>query len=278
MAEFPALTLWTDAYLSDTRRLTTLEHGAYLLLLMEAWRRPNCDLPDDDRLLARMAGLPEAEWADIKPIIMAFWKFDGRGKVWKQKRLTKERDAARNRSKSQRDKATKRWDKTKNGDAGASAGQSPDDASTVTVTVTANIEEGSEANASAAEDGVKPLPEAPPETPPLTAVDLTKAVFDTGRRILAAAGKTDAQARAMLGKWRQTYRDGPVLNVLARCEVERPEAPIPWITAALQTESRLQGSSGHERTFPNERRGVAELAFDVANELDDADAWRSQNR
>lgn len=116
MAQFPALTLWTDAYLSDTRHLSTLEHGAYLLLLMEAWRRPNCDLPDDDRFLARLAGVGADEWAGIKPVVMEFWTRDGRSKTWKQKRLTKERDAAKKRSKSQRDKIAKRWDKTKKDD------------------------------------------------------------------------------------------------------------------------------------------------------------------
>ena len=116
MAQFPALTLWTDAYLSDTRHLSTLEHGAYLLLLMEAWRRPNCDLPDDDRFLARLAGVSADEWAEIKPVVMEFWTRDGRSKTWKQKRLTKERDAAKKRSKSQRDKIAKRWDKTKKTD------------------------------------------------------------------------------------------------------------------------------------------------------------------
>jgi hypothetical protein len=42
MAEFPALPLWTDAYLGDTRHLSQSEHGAYLLLLITAWRTPNC--------------------------------------------------------------------------------------------------------------------------------------------------------------------------------------------------------------------------------------------
>lgn len=119
MAEFPALTLWTDAYLSDTRHLSTVEHGAYLLLLMEAWRRPHCDLPDDDTILARLSGLSAKEWAKIKPVVMAFWTRDGRSKTWSQKRLFQERSKARVRSKSASDNSSKRWNKTKKSDADA---------------------------------------------------------------------------------------------------------------------------------------------------------------
>lgn len=136
MAEFPALTLWTDSYLADTRMLSTIEHGAYLLLLMEAWRRPHCDLPDDDKILARLAGLARDEWDEIKPTIMGFWTYDGRSKTWHQKRLRKERDAARVRSKSAKDKAAKRWNKAKNDDAGALPNECPDDASTATAIIT----------------------------------------------------------------------------------------------------------------------------------------------
>ena len=53
MAQFPVLPLWTDAYLGDTTHLTTIEHGAYMLLLMVSWRSPDCRLPDDDAMLAR---------------------------------------------------------------------------------------------------------------------------------------------------------------------------------------------------------------------------------
>jgi uncharacterized protein YdaU (DUF1376 family) len=141
MAEFPALTLWTDSYLADTRTLTTLEHGAYLLLLMEAWRRPHCDLPDDDAILAKLAGLSTAEWAKIKTTILAYWKLDGRRKTFTQKRLLKERDAARKRSKSQKDKAAKRWNNTEKGDAPAIPRQSHGNASTATATA---IEEDTE--------------------------------------------------------------------------------------------------------------------------------------
>ena len=53
MAEFPALPLFTDALLGDTTHLDATEFGAYLLMLIVAWRSPDCALPDDDRYLAR---------------------------------------------------------------------------------------------------------------------------------------------------------------------------------------------------------------------------------
>lgn len=143
MAEFPALTLWTDAYLSDTRSLSTLEHGAYLLLLMEAWRRPNCDLPNDDAILARLTGLNFDEWMEIRETILSFWTFDGRSKTFKQKRLMFERDRARVRSKSARDKAAKRWDKTKDKDTAALPGECPDDAPTAHCSLLTGIGEES---------------------------------------------------------------------------------------------------------------------------------------
>lgn len=138
MADFPALPLWTDAYLADTRHLSTLEHGAYLLLMMEAWRRPHCDLPDDDRILARLAGLNEEQWIECKSTIMEMWNLDGRRKTWTQKRLLKERSYVKGKSKVQRDKALKRWNNSKNDDAAALPDtmpeRCPDDAPTPTPT------------------------------------------------------------------------------------------------------------------------------------------------
>jgi uncharacterized protein YdaU (DUF1376 family) len=109
MAEFPALPLWTDAYLADTRHLKRDQHGAYLLLLMEAWRRIDCSLPDDDKVLATLACASPEEWARLKPVVMAFWKRDGRKKVWRQKRLSSERSYVEFKRASNRHKAVSRW-------------------------------------------------------------------------------------------------------------------------------------------------------------------------
>ena len=115
MADFPALPLWTDAYLADTRHLTTLQHGAYLLLLMEAWRRPSCTLPDDDALLARLSGLTPQEWRASRDVVLAFWDRDGRRHEWKQKRLIRERDYVSQKRASQKGRIAKRWEATKKG-------------------------------------------------------------------------------------------------------------------------------------------------------------------
>lgn len=134
MAEFPAMPLWTDAYLADTRHLNTLEHGAYLLLLMESWRRSRCSLPDDDDMLARLAGLQLDEWAEIRPVVMGFWTLDRRSKEWTQTRQKKERCFVEVRSRLQSDRAKSGWNKRKNFDAAAMPDRCRIDAPTPTPT------------------------------------------------------------------------------------------------------------------------------------------------
>tara|TARA_R110000787_G_scaffold29198_1_gene79297 strand:+ start:127 stop:792 length:666 start_codon:yes stop_codon:yes gene_type:complete len=102
MAQFPALPLFTDAYLGDTTHLTTIEHGAYLLLLIVAWRSKGCKLPDDDKMLARYTKLSTAQWLRIKPVVLEFFTvengylFQGRllDELDTVKRLTMQRSNA----------------------------------------------------------------------------------------------------------------------------------------------------------------------------------------
>lgn len=90
MAEYPALPLFTDAYMADTRHLTPAQHGAYLLLLMTAWRMPDCKLPNDDTFLCRCASMDRRVWDNNRDVIMSFWKQDDLQK-WYQARLLDER-------------------------------------------------------------------------------------------------------------------------------------------------------------------------------------------
>ncbi len=89
MAEFPALPLWTDAFLGDTIHLNAEETGAYLMLLMVMWRTGDCTLPDDDVKLARWARCSPKAWSRIRPTILEF--LSPIGDRWTQKRLKDER-------------------------------------------------------------------------------------------------------------------------------------------------------------------------------------------
>ena len=50
----PYIPLFVADYLADTSHLSTLEHGAYLLLIMNYWQRGE-SLPCGDMQLARIA-------------------------------------------------------------------------------------------------------------------------------------------------------------------------------------------------------------------------------
>ncbi len=129
MAQFPAMPLWTDAYLGDTLHLSLEEHGAYLKMLMIAWRSPECCLPDNDHRIATMLGITTARWRDkIRPAIAPFWTIDAG--TWRQKRLTKEREFSSKSIAKQREKAKQRWagkslESPRSGDAVAGAAGMP---------------------------------------------------------------------------------------------------------------------------------------------------------
>jgi uncharacterized protein YdaU (DUF1376 family) len=58
-------------YQADTQHLTTLEHGAYMLLIMHYWRHG--ELPDNDSALAKIAKLRIDKWKRLAPTIRAFF-------------------------------------------------------------------------------------------------------------------------------------------------------------------------------------------------------------
>lgn len=238
MAEFPALPLWTDAYLADTRHLSTMQHGAYLLLLMEAWRRPNTDLPDDDTLLARLAGMSAEEWTREKPVVMSFWRLDGRTKTWQQKRLNDEKSYVTKKGKQQRSNAKSRWAKEK----GASRGNANPDANA--------MPEASQT------DAPTPTPTPTPITPPKGGVGdpQPQRNFEGWERTLL--GLDDIRFTNLgvspMGPMVQLQIDGfdlisevlPVVEAdLARAKTQGRLNKLAWSTIAKKVrEARLPGS------------------------------------
>src|SRR3989337_2406674 len=83
--------LYVGDYLKDTRHLSTQEHGAYFLLLIDMWTKGG-SLPDSDPDLARIAGLSLSDWSATRSRIDPF--FDVANGVWTHSRITKELDRA----------------------------------------------------------------------------------------------------------------------------------------------------------------------------------------
>jgi uncharacterized protein YdaU (DUF1376 family) len=84
--------LYIGDYLADTGHLSAAEHGAYLLLLMQQWRRGW--LPDDDMQLARMVRMRVENWRRIAGNVRAFFDAGEMPGTLQQKRLHAEREKA----------------------------------------------------------------------------------------------------------------------------------------------------------------------------------------
>lgn len=88
--------LYIADYMADTAHLTTVEHGAYLLLIMTYWQRGEA-LPDDDKKLARIAGLQGRNWARVREEVEAFFTVkDGK---WVHSRIERQLSTLRAQSK-----------------------------------------------------------------------------------------------------------------------------------------------------------------------------------
>jgi uncharacterized protein YdaU (DUF1376 family) len=103
--------LYVADYLADTSRLTTEQHGAYLLLLMDYWR--NGPPPDDDFILQQITKLRPDAWSNAKAVLKQFFQVENG--EWKHSRVEKELSDAKDKKERQtaraRAGAEKRWSK-----------------------------------------------------------------------------------------------------------------------------------------------------------------------
>ncbi len=72
----PWMPLYIADYLADTGDLSTLEHGAYLLLIMTYWQKGG--LPSDDAKLSRIVRMTPAQWSKVKPSLATYFDAEWR--------------------------------------------------------------------------------------------------------------------------------------------------------------------------------------------------------
>jgi len=83
--------LYIGDYLADTGHLTTVQHGAYLLLIMHYWMKGG--LPNDDRQLMAIARMTEQEWSTNCQTLATFF-----ASGWRHSRIDAELLKARSLS------------------------------------------------------------------------------------------------------------------------------------------------------------------------------------
>jgi uncharacterized protein YdaU (DUF1376 family) len=236
MAEFPALPLWTDAYLGDTTHLKTIEHGAYLLLLMTAWRTRDCTLPDDDRLLARYARCQSNQWKRMRPVLSEF--FEIKNGFWTQKRLRDERvfvEQVRQRQ-SEKGKLSARAKALKNNGRHSTTVKSGSTQVATEGQPDFNLPSPSPSPSSEDKESsaAEPLRNDP-----------VKELFELGVSILTNAGLSEERARSLIGKWRKAKGEGDVLTGFIECRNQKISNPVEWLTKRFKS-ARWVSSGGYE--------------------------------
>lgn len=105
--------LYIADYLADTTRLTTEQHGAYMLIIMDYWR--NGAPPDDDNVLANITKLTPNAWRKHRVSLSKLFTIDGG--EWKHKRIDDELKKASDNATAYANRAKvaaeKRWNKDK---------------------------------------------------------------------------------------------------------------------------------------------------------------------
>lgn len=116
--------LYIGDYLADTTRLTTEQHGAYLLLIMDYWRSGK--LPDNDAVLSQITRMSPNAWSNARAMLEQFFTIDDG--FWTHSRIDKELEAAQKNKDAASLKAAKaafaRWNKDNN-DAPSNATSMP---------------------------------------------------------------------------------------------------------------------------------------------------------
>jgi uncharacterized protein YdaU (DUF1376 family) len=213
MAALPYMPLYVADYLADAAHLTTTQHGAYLLLIMNYWQRGQ-PLPDDDRRLASIARLGPREWARSRAVLAEF--FEVAGGVWVHNRIA--RELARVADKSLKSKrAAQASVKRRFGERSADVEPTDTDTSKSSVDKSTGGE------------------------PP----DPLKAMFDCGLALLTSTGTPERQARSLLGKWKKAKGELEVLIALEDCRAKRIEQPVEWMEKRLKS-ARYVSASGYE--------------------------------
>lgn len=131
----PWMPLYVADYLADTGHLSTVEHGAYMLLIMHYWQKGG--LPNDPKRLASIARASLEQWLEIEPTLIELFGVD-----WTHARIDEEL-AKSAKAYEKRALAGSRGGLAKASNATAMLQQNPSNALPSTITLTKKVSSSS---------------------------------------------------------------------------------------------------------------------------------------
>jgi uncharacterized protein YdaU (DUF1376 family) len=111
MAAIPYMPFYVADYLADAGHLTTIQHGAYVLMLMNYWQRGKA-LPSSDAALMSITRLSKSDWSQNRETLMEF--FTEVSGTLVNKRTEKELAKFRDKSSQSKSAANARWGNMQN--------------------------------------------------------------------------------------------------------------------------------------------------------------------
>lgn len=235
--------LFIGDYLKDTARLSTEQHGAYLLLIMDYWT--NGAPADDDEELAAITRLDPKTWRKHRAKIERFFQVEG-GR-WNHKRIDAELSSAQGKSDKAAEKASAaarvRWERER--------GRSPDPDAPRTARRNApsNAPSTSQAHARGMlEECLSPSPSAESSDPNGSAGkpasdgegsspagdDRARAWRLTLKVLMDRGGFSESRARPIVGKWAKAHDPAHVAQAAEAAWHAGTLDPVSYITAALE--------------------------------------------
>ena len=252
--------LYIGDYLGDTMRLSTLQHGAYLLLLMECWRQGH--VPTEPKALAAITKLTLRAWqAEASEALLPMFYLHDDGS-YHQKRVDQERAKAGLISAKRREAARTRHSKP---DANEVQTRSKPDA---------NAEQMHEDSRASALQSQSPSSFLRSEDTPALRSGASNGnqaakddLWSSGLAVLHhLTGRPVSACRQLVGRMVKGA-DGDCSVVLAaihRAEAERPGDTVPWITAAIAASRRNhEGRIAEDWDLPNFNQAALDAMGDA---------------
>jgi len=239
MAALPYMQLYVADYLADTAHLSTVEHGAYLLLIFNYWQRGESFKARDEqtlnRRLASVARLSNEEWMSVRENLAEF--FDVTETEWAHHRIDRDIEVvnAKSNQASMAGKASaKRRANERSTDVERTLNHTEADTETDSKPTSSLRSEGEQVVASPKADQENLFDEPEPlKAEPQSDDSLVSAIFAEGLPLMLEAKVSEKSARSLLGRLRGKLGDLEAVVVIEAMRREKPLDPSAWLSKVI---------------------------------------------